>query len=63
MRTGEAYQAADDRVDSSAGAPSPRQLAALVEAAQAALAPFPDNRYTRMLREAPAAFAQAMERA
>lgn len=58
MRTGEAYQMADDLADEPARLPQMRQameeeIGALLAQAAAALAPFPDNDCTRMLRERP----------
>jgi geranylgeranyl pyrophosphate synthase len=58
MCTGEAYQMADDLADEPATLPRMRQamqddIGALLAQAAAALAPFPDNECTRMLREAP----------
>jgi geranylgeranyl pyrophosphate synthase len=58
MRTGEAYQMADDLADEPAQLPQMRQamegeIGALLAQAAAALAPFPDNDCTRMLREPP----------
>jgi geranylgeranyl pyrophosphate synthase len=60
MRTGEAYQSADDLVDADGPAKTHTELATLVEKAAAAAARFPDNPHARMLQEAPAAFVAAM---
>lgn len=58
MHTGAAYQMADDLADEPARVPPMRramqeEIGALVTRAATALAPFPDNACTRMLREAP----------
>ena len=60
MRTGEAYQRADDLADEDAPSITLVELGELIDRAAAAAAVFPDNAYTRMLQELPAAFVAAM---
>jgi geranylgeranyl pyrophosphate synthase len=60
MRTGEAYQRADDLADADAACLTHAEVSSLVEKAAAALARFPDNPHARMLQQAPAAFVGAM---
>lgn len=60
MHAGEVYQIADDLADSDVPPVTPGAIAVLVDRALAGLESFPDNEFTTMLREAPAAFAASM---
>ena len=60
VRTGEAYQMADDMVDAGAPASLRDAIAVLVERAVTELEAFPDNHFTSLLREVPADFAASM---
>lgn len=60
-RAGEAYQVADDVVDTALSpARAASRMSLLLERAKAALAPFPDSPHTRLLADAPAHMARMM---